>query len=113
MKIVRVYSDSEGISRFEHMSLESHPELKSAPGAAKNVTFSTWPAGHVMELHPAPRRQYVITLEGEMEIGLEDGTTEVFGPGDVLVAEDTSGRGHTLRIPGNKPRVSIAVPLAD
>jgi hypothetical protein len=113
MKIVRVYSDASGTSRFEHLTFESRPELKSLPAAAKNVNFSVWPAGHLMELHPAPRRQLVIVLDGLMEIGLEDGTSEVFGAGDVLMAEDTSGRGHTLRIPGDKDRVAIAVPLAD
>ncbi|HLG69709.1 MAG TPA: hypothetical protein VK009_04715 [Chloroflexota bacterium] len=113
MKIVRIYQGEDGKSRFEHVSLESQPQWKSMPAAAKNVTFSTWAPGHTMDFHPAPRRQYVITLEGQMEIGLEDGSTELFGPGDVLIAEDTQGKGHTLRIPGDKPRTSIAVPLAD
>lgn len=112
MKIVRVFCGEDGKSRFEHISMESRPELKTMQ-AATGINFSTWPPGHFMDFHPAPRHQFVITLEGQMEIGLEDGTTEVFGPGDVLLAEDTKGKGHTLRIVGDVPRTSIAVPLAD
>jgi len=110
MKIIRIFNGDDGKSRFEHLSLESRPELKSMQ-AATGITFTTWPPGHFMDFHPAPRHQFVITLEGEMEIGLEDGTTERFGPGDVLLAEDLEGKGHTLRVTGDKPRVSVSIPL--
>jgi hypothetical protein len=37
---------------------------------------------------------------------------EALGAGDVLLAEDLTGQGHTLRVVSKKARVSIAVPLA-
>jgi quercetin dioxygenase-like cupin family protein len=112
VKIVRIYNGPDGKSTFEHVSLESHPELKTMQ-AAKGVQFTSWPPGHFMDFHPAPRHQLVITLQGEMEIGLEDGTTERFGPGDVLIAEDLQGKGHTLRVTGDQQRISVSVPLVD
>jgi len=55
----------------------------------------------------------VITLEGQAEIGLGDGTKRIFNPGDVLLADDLTGKGHTTGVYGNISRVSIAIPLAD
>ena len=38
---------------------------------------------------------WVITLAGSVDIGLGDGSTTTFYPGDVFLAEDISGQGHT------------------
>jgi len=45
-----------------------------------------------------------------MEIGIGDGTTRRFGPGDVVLADDLTGRGHTTRSVGG-PRISATVPV--
>ena len=45
---------------------------------------------------------------GQMEIGIGDGTTRRFGPGDVVLADDLTGRGHTTRSLG-VPRISATV----
>jgi hypothetical protein len=37
----------------------------------------------------------VITLSGSVDIGIGDGSRMTFHPGDVLLAEDTTGQGHT------------------
>jgi hypothetical protein len=37
----------------------------------------------------------VIILSGQLEIGLGDGSTHVFGPGDARLVEDNQGDGHT------------------
>jgi uncharacterized cupin superfamily protein len=58
--------------------------------------------------HTAPRRQYIFILAGQMEIGIGDGTTRRFGPGDVVLADDRTGQGHTTRSLG-VPRVSATV----
>jgi len=64
-----------------------------------------------MDWHHAPRRQFVITLSGEMEITVGDGTKRHFGPGDVLFAQDLTGHGHVTQIVGNQPRTSATIPL--
>jgi len=46
-----------------------------------------------------------------MEIATGDGTTRRFGPGDVVVADDLTGQGHTTCSLG-VPRVSATVPVA-
>jgi hypothetical protein len=112
LKITRLYTGDDGQSHAEDLPLEAHPEL-SQLHPAKSVMITSTPAGHYMDWHPAPRRQYVIVLAGEMEIGLGDGSLLRFGPGDVLRAEDVTGRGHTRRVSGDQPRIAATIPLAD
>jgi len=111
LKILRMFTGTDNQSHIEEITLESRPELAS-PQAAESIAFRTWDAGHFIDWHHAPRKQFVLTLGGEMEIGLGDGSVHHFGPGDVLLAEDLTGQGHTLRVTGAKPRVSVAIPLA-
>ena len=57
-------------------------------------------------------RQFVIILSGQLEIGCGDGSTQVFGPGDARLVEDTTGKGHTTRVVGGEPVLTATVPLA-
>jgi quercetin dioxygenase-like cupin family protein len=71
------------------------------------------PPGYILNWHCAPRRQYTITLSGEAEIEVGDGTVKRIGAGDVILAEDLTGQGHITRVVGNQPRLSVVVPLAE
>jgi hypothetical protein len=46
-----------------------------------------------------------------VEIGLGDGTVHRFGPGHVNLVEDLTGQGHTTRVVGRQPRLSVTIPL--
>ena len=111
MGIFRLYTGEDGQSHLEALDLASHPEL-TAPHATAGIAFRTSEPGRFSDWHNAPRRQYVINLAGEVEIGLGDGTVHRFGPGHVTLAEDLTGKGHTTRVVGNVPRVSATIPLA-
>jgi quercetin dioxygenase-like cupin family protein len=67
----------------------------------------------LVDWHNAPRRQYVITLAGRVEIGLGDRSLHRFGPGEGILAEDLTGKGHTTGAVGDEPRVMMIVPLKD
>ena len=112
--MVRLYTGQDGESRFEEIEVEFKPmgdaETTSFQAAA-GIVFRRAPAGHILDWHPAPRRQYVITLSGQGEIEIGDGTVRRFGPGDVMLAEDITGRGHITRVVGTQPRVYVTVPL--
>jgi len=112
MSITRLYTGPDGQSHIEPMDLESHPELTALLGT-KGVVFRRTQPGYFSDWHNAPRRQFVITLAGEMEIGLGDGTKHRFGPGHVTLAEDLTGRGHTTRVVGDQPRLTATIHLAD
>lgn len=112
MSIMRLYTGADGRSHLEEVDLASHPELTTLQ-PTKGIVFRTSQPGYFSDWHNAPRRQFVITLTGEVEIGLGDGTIRRFGPGHVTLAEDLTGQGHTTRVVGDQPRLSVTIPLAD
>jgi len=61
--------------------------------------------------HPAPRRQYVITLKGKLKFKVSDGRTFILEPGIILIAEDTQGAGHTWEILDGDQWERIYIPL--
>jgi quercetin dioxygenase-like cupin family protein len=112
MSITRLYTGADGQTHIEALDLASHPELTTLQ-AAKGIVFRTTQPGYFSDWHNAPRRQFVITLSGEVEIGLGDGSIQRFGPGHVTLAEDLTGKGHTTRVVGNQPRMTATIPLGD
>jgi len=116
MQVVRVYTGEDGESHLEELELPyekiANAERTAMQGAT-GIQFRRAPVGDFQDFHIAPRRQYVITLEGQAEIGIGDGSKRIFNPGDVLLADDLTGRGHTTAVYGNRDRVSIAIPLVD
>ena len=114
MGIFRLYTNSDGKSQIDELDLSSHPELRSAT-ETKNIFFRHWAPGHFIDWHPAPRRQYIISLSGVVDVGLEDGSTHRFLPGDARLVEDTTGKGHTTKVPGapsDEPSITAVIPLA-
>ncbi|MDY0906771.1 hypothetical protein [Pedobacter sp. CFBP9032] len=63
--------------------------------------------------HPAPRRQYVITIKGKLKFGVTNGETFMLEPGIVLIANDTKGIGHTWEIVEGDEWERIYIPLDD
>ena len=59
--------------------------------------------GGSYDWHPAPRKQYVITLTGTVEFTFGHGDVLIVNPGDVFLADDLEGDGHKWRILGDDP----------
>lgn len=120
-RVWRVYSGPDGQSHVAELPLALKPftDVEGAHGestalqAASGIAFRVAPAGYVLDWHCAPRRQYSISLSGEAEIEVGDGTVVRIGPGDVVLAEDLTGRGHVTRVVGDQPRVYAIVPLTE
>ena len=113
MGIFRLYTNSYGKSQIDELDLSTHPELTSAI-STQHIFFRQWEPGHFIDWHPAPRRQYIVSLSGIVDVGLEDGTIHRFMPGDARLVEDTTGKGHTTRVPGSagdEPSVTAVIPL--
>ena len=110
-KTHRLYTGADGQSHIEPIDVEKKADwLKGLP--ATQISFRVWPKGEFLDWHPAPRRQFVVILSGQLEIGCGDGTKQVFGPGDARLVEDTTGKGHTTRVLGGEPCLTATVPLA-
>ena len=78
---------------------------------ADGIIFRHVPHDYLNTWHRAPRRQYVINLSGESEVEVGDGTKRKLGPGDIYLADDTTGQGHISRAIGNQPRVFVTIPV--
>jgi hypothetical protein len=115
MAIARLYTGDDGKSHFEDLDPKFDPSSGAAAGifpeSASGITYRSQASGTFIDFHTAPRRQWLITLSGTVEIVTEDGTTRRFGTGDAMLAEDTTGRGHTTRIVSSEPRVTIVIPV--
>ena len=95
--IVRIYTGHDGQTHFEDLPQPTEEIHNVALQAGANLIFRRFAADYSSDWHTAPRRQYIFILEGQMEIGIGDGTTRRFGPGDVVLADDLTGQGHTTR----------------
>ena len=112
VQIVRLYTGSDGESHFEDLTPEQFAEIANNLGTG-SITVNFDPSPSFSDYHSAPRRQYIVVMSGTAEFEVADGTVRRLSPGDVLVAEDLTGRGHISRSIGDEFRISLAVPLAN
>ena len=103
-KYVRLYTGSDGKTHFEdvEINLEIDVLIRDTVVAKQSRPMKTGDAFFIGgsrngDWHCAPRCQFLIFLEGEMEMEVGDGSIRRFLPGDVLLVEDTTGRGHLSR----------------
>jgi uncharacterized cupin superfamily protein len=109
VKFVRLYTGDDGQSHFEELDTSEGSALFSNTHPATALVFKNDPASHLLDWHTAPRRQYCITLSGSVEIRVGDGSAKIFEPGDVFLAEDLTGRGHTVVAKGNWIRAFVHI----
>jgi quercetin dioxygenase-like cupin family protein len=122
MLCVKVVATADGGSQFGDTDIEQTeapyvqnvpPVLVSQPLPVEALVVVTVPDDvRSTELHPAPRRQFVIVLHGVFEIETSDGDRRTLPPGGFALLEDTTGRGHVTRVLSS-PASFVAVPLAD
>ena len=117
--IVRLYADEHGESHFEDLAVTLESVEFAPPAPPVNVAdlFSssgcrllTAPAGWGGDVpHPSPLRQLFAVLDGVMEVTASDGETRRFDAGDLLLLEDTTGKGHTTQILEDLRLLSVEV----
>ena len=85
--IVRIYSDTEGESHFEDIEIPLKDSGRigflSEPQTTKGIIFRTVDPSYDYELHNAPARQYLMVLDGEIEMETSLGDVRRFKSGDV------------------------------
>ncbi len=111
MRITRIFADTKGESHFEEMEvmLEEGGPLgrMSSPLPVTSMILRENEAGYDFPWHVAPRKQYIVMLEGLVEITVSDGESRTFAPGEIVLVEDIYGKGHKSRSVDGKPRKSI------
>lgn len=113
--VTRVYSDENGESHFERIEMPMNDSGEigslSALVPAKGIIFREVVPTYDYDFHNAPQKQYIILLDGEIEIETSLGEKRRFAGGEVLLIEDISGKGHRTRniIPQNRKSIFILV----
>ncbi len=117
-----IYVGSDGRSHFREVELALAERIigplipplgASAVLPSQACYFLTFPPGIAMDWHPAPGRLFHCFLAGQCEVTVEDGEVRSFCAGDIVLAEDTTGRGHLTRNPGPGQALMAVVALAD
>lgn len=113
--ITRVYSDENGESRFEdfEVPLKNNGDIGflSEDEAVKSIVFREVKPSYDYDFHNAPDRQYIVLLEGGVEIETSLGEKRTFKTGEILLVEDTTGKGHKTKNIETKLRKSIFIKL--
>ena len=117
---VVLYTDSDGRAKFTERVIElseGKPEARlSVLMASGGYQLRHSPVGFRSSFHCTGTPQWVFILGGQMEIGLQDGSSRVFGPGqhfysaDVLpegATFDATVHGHWSRQVGDAPLVTL------
>lgn len=114
-RITKVYNDSNGDSHFEDIEIPLKDDgeigFLSDKISAKEVIFRTVKPTYDYDFHIAPQRQYIILLDGEIEIETSLGEKRIFKGGDILLMEDTEGKGHKTRNLQSIERKSVFITL--
>ena len=122
MKYCHLFADTDGVSHIEDKELSSSeldfmppapPVQISATQSVENLILMGVPADwEETDRHPAPASQWVFILQGQIEFIASDGDNRLLGPGGILLAEDTTGEGHTSRIHGKTDTLLAVVKKA-
>lgn len=100
--IIEMYTDAKtNKSKFRELNIDlgiNHPLGQYSNNIpVQNIMFRKFPAGLTFDMHTAPNKQYIIYLDGEVEVTTSGGEKVIFKPGDILLANDTTGMGHITR----------------
>jgi hypothetical protein len=115
MKIHNLYTDEKGVSHFRDIEIEWIEERRGSRLSkrlpANGVIFRETQAEHNVDWHPAPRRQYIVNLDAGVKITASDGESRLIQAGEILLVEDTHGKGHLSDHVENKIRHSLFIPI--
>lgn len=112
------YRDENDCSHFEEVevSLSSTSYAPPAPNlntstieAADKYVFLDVPVGWYGDRHPSPVRQWMVLMSGECELEVGDGEKRIIKAGDLILLDDTSGKGHQTKVLGDTSVRILAV----
>ena len=107
IRCVRIWTGSDGNSHFEEgfIDLASgvRGDMLSATLETGRASFQETRSGGTFEWHTAPTRQLVVTLSGTLDFETRGGQHFILKPGDILLAEDTTGGGHRWSLVDEQP----------
>ena len=104
MKLVRIYTGDDNESHIEVHDQKEYFEFTERNNTrtkiqdVDGICFAHRKTDSPVKFHTPARQQYALYLSCTVEIGLGDGSSIVMEPGDILVAQDTTGHGHSSKV---------------
>jgi quercetin dioxygenase-like cupin family protein len=115
MHIHHLYEDEQGESHWGDLEVEWTEQTVGGPQSdrlpATGVIFRQMPTTYDMDWHPAPRRQYIVILDGSVQITASDGEVRVLNTGEMALLEDVAGKGHLSKNMAGRPYHTLFVAL--
>jgi quercetin dioxygenase-like cupin family protein len=116
IRCVRLWTGADKNSHFEDgvIALEQgvRGDVLTGKLPVTTVSFQETASGGSFAWHDAPVQQLVITLSGTLDFETRGGEHFLLHPGDILLAEDTSGGGHKWKLVDQEPWRRVYVVLA-
>ncbi|HEY8440527.1 MAG TPA: hypothetical protein VIK79_03645 [Xanthobacteraceae bacterium] len=116
IRCVRLWTGDDDNSHFEEGVIEfhggPHGDLATGKLPATSVSLEETASGGKLAWHTAPVRQLVVTLSGTLDFETRSGQHFTLRPGDILLAEDTVGAGHSWRLVDDQPWRRVYIVLA-
>jgi quercetin dioxygenase-like cupin family protein len=107
IRCIRLWTGDDDNSHFEEGVIDlpngERGDILSSTVDVGSISFRETKAGAAFEWHDAPARQFVITLSGTLDFQTRTGEHFMLHPGDILLAEDTAGTGHSWKLVDEKP----------
>lgn len=107
MQIVKIFSGEDGNSHFTTIDIlqtsvvtsGNLTSLFSQPLKCKTMMLVEFDETYFLDFHPCwpDPQQYVVMMEGAVEVTVKDGSSLVFKMGDLFLAVDSTGTGHMTR----------------
>lgn len=114
MQYTRIFTGADQQSHFEIKELTllaADVGTITAAIAVDNVFFGEMTDQDKLDWHNPPRSQYLIMLQGAIEIELGDGSKKIFKEGDIVLADDLSGKGHRTKAVTKGNLKYLVIPL--
>ena len=114
VRIHNLYTDANGESHFRDIEIDWAEERRGSKLSkrlpANGIIFRETTAEYDLDWHPAPRRQYIVNLDAGVKITASDGESRIIQAGEVILVEDTTGKGHRSQGLGQM-RHSLFIPI--
>jgi hypothetical protein len=131
LSFTHLWADANGVSHFRDETLSFEAATAENPTAgttsrtnpdpealvslplrgATGATFLYLKRGAVEDWHRAPRRMYLIAIQGMSEVTVGDGQVRRFGLGSIVLMDDLTGKGHITRAVGDIDHIALTIPV--
>ena len=115
----RLYTGADGLTHVELIRITFPPVAgaramaeQSEPVKASTAYIVRLAPGFFQDWHNADKRRYVLPISGKAEVEVSGSQKSSIEPGQIVLAEDLTGKGHTFRVVGTEDWVAFFVDFA-